>query len=173
MIRWVKERAEKAVLWAEAGSLRYFHIRGVCCGDEFSHAVAARYDLERFGALPEARSEMADVLIVSGAVSEAASQEIVRIYQQMSSPKWVMALGSCACSGGIFSTEFGGKAIPGIAKLVPVDVFVPGCPPRPEAIIDGWIALQNKIQGKEPKDARGVRRASRDRFSDLETWGVS
>ena len=158
MRNWFLMTFHRLSRWAEASALRYFVIPGVCCGDEFVQTVGARYDLERFGARAVEDHHLADVLVVMGAISEAAAQELKDIFQEMSEPKWVLALGTCACSGGLFSSEQGGAAVSGVSKLVPVDVFVPGCPPRPEAIIDGWMELQRKIQKTEKIAIRKRRR---------------
>lgn len=146
MKSWISRKVETLARWADASALRFFHVRGLCCSDEFTQTVAARYDLERFGALQEPDHRSADVLVVSGAISAAAAEHLRVLHAEMSSPRWVMAVGSCACSGGLFSPSNGGKALAGISSVIPVDVFVAGCPPRPEAIIDGWILLQKKIQ---------------------------
>ncbi len=148
MKSWISRRIETLTRWADASALRYFHVKGLCCSDEFTQTVAARYDLERFGAMQEADHRSADVLVVSGAISSAAAEHLRTIYAEMTSPRWVIAIGSCACSGGLFSPSNGGEALAGVSSVIPVDVFVVGCPPRPEAIIDGWILLQKKIQGQ-------------------------
>ena len=110
------------------------------------------------------------MLVVSGAVSANAADALVRIYEEMPEPKWVMAVGTCACSGGIFSSACGGTALPGISSRIPVDVFVAGCPPRPEAIIDGWISLQDKIRGLQTSRVRQPRRPQRDPALESDDW---
>jgi NADH-quinone oxidoreductase subunit B len=160
--RWIHRKTGELLNWARSSALRYHLVRGVCCADEFVQTVAARYDLERFGAQPEDDHRSADVLIVLGAVSSRAAADLEKIYQEMPEPKWVMAVGTCACSGGVFSPDCGGEAIAGVGSVIPVDAFIPGCPPRPEAIIDGWIQLQAKVRGTERPLNDRKRRAPRE-----------
>lgn len=141
---------EKALGWAKAGSLWYFSTGGGCCADELFETESCRYDLERFGCLPQVDPRQADLLIVSGMISYKAAEELKKVYDQMLSPKYVIALGACACSGGLFSGKTGYSVLPGAHELFSVDVFVPGCPPRPEALMNGIITLQEKICGSEP-----------------------
>ncbi len=131
--------------WAESNSLSYVSTGSACCADELMTCRSARYDLERFGALPQIDPVRADLLIITGSVNYRAAAELRRVYDQMLFPKYVMAIGSCACSGGPFSPEFSYAVVPGADRIVPVDVYVPGCPPRPEAILHGLLELQNKI----------------------------
>lgn len=121
-----------------AHSLAYYLVTTGCCADEVFAAQGCRYDLERFGCRQETAPSAADVLIVNGFVSDTLMPEVLRIYQSMRAPKYILAVGACACSGGLFSKK-------GIESSLPVDVFVPGCPPRPEAIMNGIITLQEKI----------------------------
>ncbi len=114
---------------------------------EIMQAQSCRYDLERFGTIPQADPRQADLLIVTGAVSYKAMAEIRAIYDQMPHPKHVIAVGSCAAGGGAFSPDVSYCVMPGVAHVLPVDVYVPGCPPRPEAIMNGLIALQERIHG--------------------------
>ena len=162
MSGWMSKKVDEIVGWARASALRYFVVRGGCCADEFTQAVGARYNLERFGALPEVDHRRADVLVVLGAISEKAAPALRQIHEEMPRPGWVVAAGSCACTGGLFAPHLGGSALPGVSSVIPVDVFVPGCPPRPEALIDGWILLQEKIRGFEGQPEPGRRRAPRD-----------
>lgn len=135
--------------WARSSSLWYVSIQGGCCADEILNTEGCRYDLERFGALPRLDPRQADLLIVSGAITYKAADAIREIYDSMPSPRYVMAVGSCANCGGSFSPELSYSVVPGLDRLVPVDVYVPGCPPRPEAIMNGLITLQGKIRGNE------------------------
>ena len=120
-----------------------------CCAIEMMAVGMARFDIARFGAeafRPSPRQS--DLLIVAGTVSKKMAPTLVRLYEQMPAPKWVMALGNCAISGGPFCFEGQYGIIEGADKLIPVDVYVPGCPPRPEALLEGIFALQKKLTGR-------------------------
>ncbi|MBV5268087.1 MAG: NADH-quinone oxidoreductase subunit NuoB [Burkholderiaceae bacterium] len=128
-----------------------------CCAIEMMAAGMARFDISRFGAevfRPSPRQ--ADLMIVAGTVSKKMAPAVVRLYEQMPAPKWVMALGNCAISGGPFSFEGQYGIIEGVDRLIPVDVYVPGCPPRPEGLLEGLFELQKKLTGRrwwpEPKE---------------------
>lgn len=111
-----------------------------CCGIEFMATVASNYDLGRFGSERMAHTpRQCDVLMVMGTIAKKMAPVIKEVYIQMTEPRWVMAIGACACSGGIFDTY---SVLQGIDQIVPVDVYVPGCPPRPEAILDGLMNIQ-------------------------------
>jgi len=138
---------QRAIQWARAKSLWYYPVQTGCCADEVLDVVGARYDLERFGCTQQVEASHADLLIISGVISHKAAIEVRRIYDQMSEPKYVLAIGSCATCGGAFSPEITYANRAGVDAVVPVDVFVPGCPPRPEAVMNGLITLQEKIRG--------------------------
>ena len=134
---------EKLVNWSRRSSLWPAGFGLACCAIEMIVAASARYDLARFGSevfRPSPRQ--ADVLIVAGTVTKKMLPPVIRIYEQMAEPKWVIAMGACACSGGIFNTY---AVVQGIDSHLPVDVYIPGCPPRPEAFIYGIMQLQQKI----------------------------
>jgi len=115
-----------------------------CCGIEFMATMASHYDLSRFGADRLSFSpRQADLLMVMGTISKKMGPVLRQVYLQMAEPRWVMAVGACASSGGIFDTY---SVLQGIDEVIPVDVYVPGCPPRPEAIIDGFIGIQKLVQ---------------------------
>lgn len=137
----------KVLSWARSNSLWYVSTGSGCCADEVLNSVGCRYDLERFGCLPQLDPRQADLLILTGMVSYKAAGKLRELYDQMPSPKYVLAIGSCANCGGAFGPEFSYSVVPGVERIVPVDVYVPGCPPRPEAIMNGLIALQEKISG--------------------------
>jgi NADH-quinone oxidoreductase subunit B len=107
-------------------------------------AYASHYDLERYGIFPRATPRQADLLIVSGTVTAKMAERIRRLYEQMPTPKYVISMGSCATAGGPY-WQHGYHVVKGVDKIIPVDVYVPGCPPRPEALIDGILQLRNKI----------------------------
>jgi NADH-quinone oxidoreductase subunit B len=117
-----------------------------CCAIEMMAAGASRFDLDRFGAgvfRPSARQ--CDLMIVAGTISKKMAPAIVRLYEQMPAPKWVIAMGNCAISGGPFYYETQYAIVPGADLIIPVDVYVPGCPPRPEGLIEGILVLEEKI----------------------------
>jgi NADH-quinone oxidoreductase subunit B len=139
---------KKIFNWAQSRSLWVLHVHHGCCADEVMNVCGPRYDIERFGCVMVTDPTQADVLLVSGCVSFKAAPYLKSLYDQMRSPKFVMAMGSCACSGGFFAESSSHLILPGIHQLIPVDVFVSGCPPRPEAIMNGLLALQGKICGE-------------------------
>ncbi len=133
----------KGLGWARKYSLFQYPFVTACCGMEFMTVAAARYDLDRFGAaLPRFSPRQADLLMVVGTVNCKQAPILRRIYEQMAEPKWVIAFGVCASSGGFYDNY---ATVQGIDRIVPVDVYIPGCPPRPEMIIDGIMQLQDKI----------------------------
>lgn len=117
-----------------------------CCAIEMMAAGASRFDLDRFGAgvfRPSPRQS--DLMIVAGTISRKMAPAVVRLYEQMPAPKWVIAMGNCAISGGPFYYEGQYAIVPGADLIIPVDVYVPGCPPRPEGLIEGILSLEEKI----------------------------
>jgi NADH-quinone oxidoreductase subunit B len=136
----------KGLGWARKYSLFQYPFVTACCGMEYMTLASARYDLDRFGAaLPRFSPRQADLLMVVGTVNCKQAPILQRIYEQMAEPKWVMAFGVCASSGGFYDNY---ATVQGIDRIVPVDVYVPGCPPRPEQVLDGIILLQRKIQNQ-------------------------
>ena len=129
--------------WARAGSIWPAQFGLACCAIEMMGAAAARFDIARFGSeLFRASPRQADLLIVSGRVSQKMAPVVRHIYDQMLDPKWVIAMGDCASCGGVFNNY---ALVQGVDKVIPVDVYVAGCPPRPEALLYGIIKLQEKI----------------------------
>ena len=114
-----------------------------CCAIEMIATFMSRHDLDRFGSVPWPSPRQSDVMIVSGTVTKKMAPAVRLLYEQMPNPKWVIAMGACATNGGPYTRY--DRVMQGVDKIIPVDVYVPGCPPRPEALIDGFLALQHKI----------------------------
>ena len=148
-------RVESVLGWARKYSMFLYPFVTACCGMEFMSAAGPRYDLDRFGcALPRFSPRQADLLMVVGTITHRQAPILKRVYDQMAEPKWVMAFGACTCSGGPYDNY---AVVQGIDTIIPVDVYVPGCPPRPEAVLDGLIKLQARVQAERvPADGRHV-----------------
>ncbi|MGB2875668.1 MAG: NADH-quinone oxidoreductase subunit B family protein [Gaiellaceae bacterium] len=147
---------EKAVAWAQGHSIWPDTFGLACCAIEMMSIVSARYDIARFGAeVFRSSPRQADLLIVSGRVAHKMAEPLRQIYDQMLEPKWVIAMGACASSGGMFNNY---AVLQGVDKIVAVDIHVPGCPPRPEALVEGIVRLQEKIKAGVPPayEIRGV-----------------
>ena len=147
---------EKAVAWAQGNSIWPDTFGLACCAIEMMSIVSSRYDVARFGAeVFRSSPRQADLLIVSGRVSHKMAAPLRQIYDQMLEPKWVIAMGACASSGGMFNNY---AVLQGVDKIVAVDIHIPGCPPRPEAVLEGIVRLQEKIKAGVPPayEIRGV-----------------
>ena len=144
---------EKLIQWGRYSSLWPALFGLACCAIEMMATGASRYDMSRFGAeVFRASPRQADVMIVAGRVSQKMAPVLRQIYDQMPEPKWVIAMGACASSAGMFNNY---AIVQGVDKVVPVDIFIPGCPPRPEGLLDGIVKLQQKIAGERPSSLRG------------------
>lgn len=142
----VVTRVDAALAWARKYSLFPYPFATACCAMEYMSLSMAPYDIDRFGALlPRFTPRQSDLLMVIGTVTARQAPILVRVYEQMADPKWVMAFGACASTGGFYDNY---TTVPGIDRLVPVDIYVPGCPPRPEGVLDALMALQRRIQGQ-------------------------
>ncbi len=140
----VTTRLDKAVGWARKYSLFPYPFVTACCGMEYMSASASHYDLDRFGAaFPRFSPRQADMLMCVGTVSQKIAPVLRRVYDQMCEPKYVIAFGVCTCTGGFYNDY---STVQGIDTILPVDVYIPGCPPRPETVIQGLMLLQEKIQ---------------------------
>jgi NADH-quinone oxidoreductase subunit B len=139
----------KLLNWARSTSPWYFQFGLACCAIEMMATAASRHDLERIGMMPRSSPRQADVMIVSGTVTLKMALRVKRLYEQMAEPKYVIAMGSCATSGGPY-WQYGYHVLKGVDLVVPVDVYVPGCPPRPETLLEGLLKLQEKIRQERP-----------------------
>jgi NADH-quinone oxidoreductase subunit B len=137
--------------WAQKYSLFMYPFVTACCGMEFMGMTSPRYDLSRFGAeAPRFSPRQSDLLWVVGTITQRQAPVLKRIYEQMAEPKWVMAFGTCASCGGFYDNY---ATVPGIDKIIPCDVYIPGCPPRPEAVLDGLLLMQDKIASGDRRPA--------------------
>jgi len=136
-----------------------------CCGIEFMALMASHYDLARFGSERVSFTQrQCDLLMVIGTIAKKMAPVVKQVYLQMAEPRWVLAMGACASSGGIFDTY---SVLQGIDQVIPVDVYVPGCPPRPEAVIDGILRVQELVGHED------LRRRHSDKYKELmETYGI-
>ena len=144
----MKSIREQVVAWARKKSPWLLHYNsGSCngCDIETVAALTPRFDVERFGIMMHGTPRHADVLVVTGAVSRQQEKRLLRIYNQMAEPKFVVAVGACACSGGVMHGCY--NLLGGADKLLPVSAYIPGCPPRPEALIDGIVKLLSTVGG--------------------------
>src|SRR5512132_2339338 len=152
-------RLDSLINWARKSSLWPATFGLACCAIEMMNATSSRNDLARFGSeVFRASPRQADLMIVSGRVSQKMAPVLRTIYDQMPEPKWVISMGVCATSGGMFNNY---AIVQGVDKIVPVDMYVPGCPPRPEMLMDGILRLHEKIMKGEPRSKLVLEEAGR------------
>ncbi len=145
---------DAVVNWGREASLWPFVFGTACCAIEFMSTAASRYDISRFGAeVLRFSPRHADLLVVAGTISYKQAPILKQIYDQMPEPKWVIAVGACACSGGFYDNY---TTLQGIDEIVPVDVYVAGCPPRPEAIIDAILDIQRQLKREKSFEVRNT-----------------
>lgn len=141
-------RIADAINWARKYSFFPYPFVTACCGMEYFSVAGPRYDIDRFGAaLPRFTPRQADLLFVVGTITQRQAPILRRVYEQMSEPKWVVSFGACTSSGGPYDNY---AVLQGIDRIVPVHLYIPGCPPRPEAVLDGLIKLQDRVQHERP-----------------------
>lgn len=164
-------RLDALLNWARKYSLFQYPFATACCGMEFFAVAGPRYDVARFGAeAPRFSPRQSDVLWVVGTISQRQAPALKRIYEQMSDPKWVVAFGTCASCGGFYDNY---TTVPGADKIIPVDVYIPGCPPRPEAVLDGLMLLMEKIEKGGNREAMTVPPRELPRLAQIRTRGDS
>ncbi|MER2519321.1 MAG: NADH-quinone oxidoreductase subunit B family protein [Bdellovibrionales bacterium] len=135
---------EDLMAWARTGSMWPMTFGLACCGIEMIHAYMSRYDLDRFGMMPRASPRQSDVMIVAGTLTNKMAPAMRLLYDQMPEPRWVISMGSCANSGGYYHYSY--SVVRGCDRIVPVDIYIPGCPPTAEALLYGIMQLHRKIR---------------------------
>ncbi|XWK85764.1 MAG: NADH dehydrogenase subunit K [Phormidium sp.] len=146
--------------WARLSSLWPLMFGTACCFIEFAAMIGSRFDFDRFGLVPRATPRQADLIITAGTITMKMAPALVRLYEQMPEPKYVIAMGACTITGGMFSVD-SPTAVRGVDKLIPVDVYIPGCPPRPEAIMDAMVKLRKKIANNSLQERAALNQTHR------------
>ena len=141
---YVVAQMDKLVNWARSGSLWPMTFGLACCAVEMMHTAASRYDLDRFGVVFRPSPRQSDVMIVAGTLTNKMAPALRKVYDQMAEPRWVISMGSCANGGGYYHYSY--SVVRGCDRIVPVDIYVPGCPPTAEALVYGILLLKRKIQ---------------------------
>jgi NAD(P)H-quinone oxidoreductase subunit K len=146
--------------WIRLSSLWPLLYGTSCCFIEFASLIGSRFDFDRYGLVPRSSPRQADLIITAGTVTMKMAPSLVRLYEQMPEPKYVIAMGACTITGGMFSTD-SYSTVRGVDKLIPVDVYLPGCPPKPEAIIDAVIKLRKKVGQESANDKANFKQSQR------------
>jgi NAD(P)H-quinone oxidoreductase subunit K len=145
--------------WARLSSIYPLMFGTACCFIEFAAMLGSRFDVDRFGVFPRMSPRQANLIITAGTITMKMAPALVRLYEQMPEPKYVMAMGACTISGGMFSAD-SPTAVRGVDKLIPVDVYIPGCPPRPEAVLDAIVKLRKKIADENVEERGNSRQVN-------------
>lgn len=146
---YVLTTLNQLIKWSRTGSMWPMTFGLACCAIEMMHTGASRYDLDRFGVMFRPSPRQADVMIVAGTLTNKMAPILRKVYDQMAFPKWVISMGSCANGGGYYHDAY--SVVRGCDRIIPVDIYVPGCPPTPEALIYGILQLKNKIKHSNTK----------------------
>ncbi|EGJ33867.1 MULTISPECIES: photosynthetic/respiratory NAD(P)H-quinone oxidoreductase subunit K [Moorena] len=146
--------------WARLSSLWPMLYGTACCFIEFAAMIGSRFDFDRFGLVPRSSPRQADLIITAGTITMKMGPALVRLYEQMPEPKYVIAMGACTITGGMFSVD-SPTAVRGVDKLIPVDVYIPGCPPRPEAIMDAIVKLRKKVANESIQERGQLKQTHR------------
>lgn len=149
---FVLAQADKLFDWARTGSMWPMTFGLACCAVEMIHSYMSRYDLDRFGMIPRPSPRQSDVMIVAGTLCNKMAPALRKVYDQMPEPRWVVSMGSCANGGGYYHYSY--SVVRGCDRVVPVDIYVPGCPPTAEALVYGLLQLQKKIKRENVRIAR-------------------
>ena len=150
--------------WAKLSSLWPLLYGTACCFIEFAALIGSRFDFDRFGLGPRSSPRQADLIITAGTITMKMAPALVRLYEEMPEPKYVIAMGACTITGGMFSSD-SPTAVRGVDKLIPVDVYIPGCPPRPEAIFDAIIKLRKKVANESIQERAMVNQQTHRYYS--------
>lgn len=146
--------------WVRLSSLWPLLYGTSCCFIEFAALIGSRFDFDRYGLVPRSSPRQADLIITAGTVTMKMAPSLIRLYEQMPEPKYVIAMGACTITGGMFSTD-SYSTVRGVDKLIPVDVYLPGCPPKPEAIVDAVIKLRKKLGQETQQDRLNMKQTNR------------